>query len=153
MVPETPEDQLTKHIERVTKESNNTEKLISLQLLTLATFVVTAIGAFIVSNHTATLSIGTKVFLLLDIICLFFSLGFGIIHLLVIRNMWLQSVDDLHKARKIFPFVDKEESQAKMFNEVFGERGSATMIFFYLQLSSLAIGITIFLGMIITLLF
>lgn len=134
------------------KEGNETEKTISLQLLTLGTFLLTVIGAFIVSD-VISLDVVLKVFLLINILVLSFSLAAGILHLLLTMQMWMKSINQLTTAMDAASEVDDEVIKTKVFNRVAAKDLKTSMIFFHWQLGLLSTGFVVFIGLIVAILF
>jgi hypothetical protein len=148
----TTEDHLDQTLQQLQKENNEAEKTISLQLIGVAIFVTTVIGAFIVLPFAKPLGLTEKIFLLIDVIALFLSLSFGIVNLLVTRNMWSKAADRAELAQDVIAKMGDESERVEVANVLTGSFRTS-MVFFYLQLSLLGVAVVIFLGLIIALLF
>lgn len=148
----TVDEQAKNQLIAAIKEGNETEKTISLQLLALGTFLLTVIGAFIVSDIVS-LDIVLKVFLLINILILSFSLAAGIIHLLLVMKMWIKTIDKLTTAREAAHAVDGEAAKAKVFNRIAAKDNATSMTFFQWQIGLLSVGFAVFIGLIVAILF
>lgn len=149
-----PEDFVAKLIQEGQDQGNESEKTISLQLIGVATFVATVLGAFVVIPGLKPLGLPEKIFLLIDILFLFSSIGFGIIHLLVTKAVFNKAASQAILTSKVLKSLKASDDQEKWnIVAIINTAIIGTMAFFYLQLATLSISVTIFLGIIISLLF
>ncbi len=144
------EDQIIKYMNEASTHNNDYEKTISLQLISIATFIITLIGAFISLDDSDTLNSGIKTAVVIDLFILFGSIIFGVIHLLIVRNMFTDQYKSLSKALKLFrknPTLDGESL------EILTPNTSTTMTFLYLQTTCLTLALAVFIGLIVYILF
>lgn len=148
------EDNISSLIDETTKENNEAEKTISLQLLGLAVFLLTVIGAFVVADNSVIQpDLVIKVFILINIIFLFLSLAMGIFHLLITKLMWLKLYNRAILAWKVIGEIAGPDEKTKVLSKILTQDIKTTMAFFYLQIGFLGLGFTVFIGLIIAILF
>ncbi len=147
-------------LEAAAQQGNELERAISLQLISVATFVISVIGAFVALPVSKPLNLAGKIFLLIDVICLFLSIASGVAHVIVERRLWLIAHKGLSVNRGIEKLLDRNKDNIKdlvtikaAIFEIVVPPVRGTMAFFYLQAFLAAGSIAILIGLIVTMLF